>query len=74
MQEQRYTLTLPTELYQELTTLADRRGMTIKELVRQFMKLGLLVAKFEETPNTGLFLKEQQNGSEGTRETRLLLM
>jgi hypothetical protein len=74
VQEQRYTLALPAEIYEELKDQADRRGTTIKELVRQSLKLGLLAIKLEEDPNTGLFIKEKLPHSDSTRETRLLLI
>lgn len=72
MQETRYTLSLPAELYEELRKQADKRGMSIKELVRQSLKLGLLAVKLEDDPETGLFMKERVN-SDSIRETRLLL-
>lgn len=73
MAGQKYTLSLPTEIYGELKAQAERREMTIKELVRQCLKLGLLALKLEEKPNTGLFIKEQLPDSDVTRETRLIL-
>ena len=73
MTEQRYTLTLPAEIYEELRIQAERRGMTIKELVRQCLKLGLIAIKLEETPDSGLFIKERLPDSDGIRETRLIL-
>jgi hypothetical protein len=74
VEEKRYTLTLPEELYTELTNQAKRRGATVKDLVRQSLKLGLLAIKLEDNPNTGLFLKEQMPDSDSIRETRLLLV
>ena len=73
MAEQRYTLTLPSEIYDELRIQADQRGMSIKELVRQCLKLGLLAVKLEEQPDTGLFIRETMPDSDGFRETRLIL-
>jgi hypothetical protein len=74
MSEQRYTLALPTEIYDEIKAQADRRGMSIKELVRQCLKFGLVAIKLDEEPNTDLFIKERvsnSDGSEQTKETRL---
>lgn len=73
MTEQRYTLTLPSEIYEELRIQAERRGMSIKELVRQCLKLSLLAVKLEEQPNTGLFIREALPDSDSFRETRLIL-
>jgi hypothetical protein len=72
--KQRYTLTLPSEVYEELRIKASRRGMTIKELVRIFLKLGLMVVELEERPNSGLYIKEQLPDSEVVRETRLTII
>ncbi len=74
MAGQKYTLSLPTEIYDELRAQAERRETTIKELVRQCLKLGLLAVKLEEKPNNaGLFIKEQLPDSDVMRETRLIL-
>ena len=74
MQEQRYTLTLPAEIYEELKVLADQRKTTIKDLVRQSLKLALLAMKLEDDPNAGIYLKERLPDSDSVRETRLLLL
>lgn len=72
MSETRYTLTLPAEIYEELRLQAEKRGTSIKDLVRQSLKIGLLAMKLEENPETGLFIKEQVE-SGVVRETRLIL-
>lgn len=64
----RYNLVLPEELYQEVQTLADNRHTTVVELLRRFVKLGLLVAKAEESPDMAFILRE------GDRERELLLL
>ncbi len=64
----RYNLVLPEELYQEVQTLADRRHTTVVELLRRFVKLGLLVAKAEESPDTAFLIRE------GDKNQRLLLI
>ncbi len=64
----RYNFVLPEELYQELQALADRRHTTVVDLLRRFVKLGLLVAKAEESPDTGFFIRK------GDEEQRLLLL
>jgi hypothetical protein len=64
----RYNLVLPEELYNELQTVADRRHTTVVELLRRFVKLGLLVAKAEQSPNMAFILRE------GDKERELLLL
>jgi predicted transcriptional regulator len=64
----RYNLKLPEELYQELQTLAERRQTTVLELLRRFVKLGLLVAKAEESPDMAFILRE------GDKERELVLL
>jgi hypothetical protein len=64
----RYNLVLPEELYQEVQAIADRRHTTVVELLRRFVKLGLLVAKAEESPDMAFILRE------GDKEQQLLLL
>lgn len=74
MSEQRYTLALPAEIYDEIKVQAERRNMSIKEMVRQCLKFGLVAMKLDEDPNTDLYIKEQVPSSDGTaqvKETRL---
>jgi hypothetical protein len=64
----RYNLVLPEELYNEVQTIADRHHTTVLEILRRFVKLGLLIAKAEESPNTAFILRE------GDKEQQLLLL
>jgi hypothetical protein len=64
----RYNFVLPKELYQELQALADHRHTTVVDLLRRFVKLGLLVAKAEESPDMAFILRE------GDKERELLLL
>lgn len=54
----RFNLNMPAELFDELQKLADERGVTPTDLLRQFAKLGLLIAKTEKDPNSQLILRE----------------
>jgi hypothetical protein len=72
--EQRYTLTLPTAVYEELRTQSEKRSCSIKEMVRMCLKIGLVAVKLEENPDTGLFLKEKLSDKEGITETRLIVV
>lgn len=64
----RYNLVLPEDLYKEVQALADRRHTTVVDLLRRFIKLGLLVAKAEESPDTAFLIRE------GDKEQQLLLL
>jgi predicted transcriptional regulator len=64
----RYNFVLPEELYQELQALADHRHTTVVDLLRRFVKLGLLVAKAEESPDMAFILRE------GDKERELVLL
>lgn len=54
----RYNLVLPELLFDELKTVADKNGTTVVDLMRRYVKLGLLADRLEEIPNAGLFIKE----------------
>jgi hypothetical protein len=75
MTEQRYTLSLPTEIYNELRAQAEKHNRSIKEIVSQCLKFGLVAIKLDEDPNTDLYLKERIPQTDGkgviTSETRL---
>lgn len=54
----RYTLVLPDELFNAVQTLANQRQTTVVELIRRFIKLGLIAARIEETPGAALIIRE----------------
>jgi ATP-dependent Clp protease ATP-binding subunit ClpC len=64
----RYNLVLPDELYEELQQLADRQHTTVVEILRRFVKLGLLATKISESPGSALIIRE------GDREREILLL
>ena len=64
----RYNLVLPEELFNELHNLAERRHTTVVELLRKFIRLGLLVAKADESPDAVFLLRE------GDKERQLMLL
>jgi hypothetical protein len=66
--EKRYNLSLPEEIYQEVQTLAEHRHTTVLELLRRFVRLGLLVAKAEGSPDMAFILRE------GDKERELVLL
>jgi hypothetical protein len=54
----RYNLALPTDLFEELKEAADTRGMTVVEVLRKFIKLGLLVLDTQDKPGSALIIRE----------------
>jgi hypothetical protein len=54
----RYSLVLPEELFNEVQELATREHTTVVELMRRFIKLGLLAFKVQETPDAALIIRE----------------
>jgi len=44
-EKKRYNLALPVELFDELSHLADAENTTMLEVIRKFIKLGLLLHK-----------------------------
>jgi ATP-dependent Clp protease ATP-binding subunit ClpA len=64
----RYNLVVPEELFDELQQLADRDHTTVVDLLRRFIKLGLLATRINETPGSALLIRE------GEKEREILLL
>jgi ATP-dependent Clp protease ATP-binding subunit ClpA len=64
----RYSLVLPESLYNEVQELSDREQTTVVEVMRRFIKLGLLATRVQATPNASLIIRE------GDREREILLL
>jgi hypothetical protein len=64
----RYNLVLPEELYKAVAEAADERQTTVVELMRKFVKLGLLAIQAEEKPDSALLFRE------GNTETKILML
>ena len=64
----RYNLVLPEALFREVQALADQRHVTVLELLRKFIRLGLLVAKAEDSSDTVFLFRE------GDTERQLVLL
>ena len=60
----RYSLVLPEDLFTALQTLADQRQTTVVDLIRRFIKLGLIAAKVEDTPGVALLIREGETERE----------
>jgi len=54
----RYNLVLPTELFDELQQVADKRHTTVVEVLRKFIKLGLMAVQIDENPSAALLIRE----------------
>ncbi|MCB0105783.1 MAG: hypothetical protein KDE53_07735 [Caldilineaceae bacterium] len=54
----RYTLVLPHELYDEVKRIADVRHISVVELFRKFIRLGILAMKLEDDPESALIIRE----------------
>ena len=64
----RYTLVLPEGLFRDVQQLADREHTAVVEVLRRFIKLGLLVTRLQETPGAALIIRE------GDTERQLVLL
>jgi hypothetical protein len=54
----RYSLVLPEDLFTAIQALADQRQTTVVDLIRRFIKLGLIAAKIEDTPGAALIIRD----------------
>jgi len=54
----RYNLVLPEELFGEVEKIAEKRQTTVVDILRRFIKLGLLATQIEETPDSALLIRE----------------
>ncbi|ETX03462.1 MAG: hypothetical protein ETSY1_47155 (plasmid) [Candidatus Entotheonella factor] len=64
----RYNLVLPQPLFDELQAIADERHTTVLEVLKQFIRLGLLISKAEKSPDVAVILRE------GDRDRDLMLI
>jgi hypothetical protein len=54
----RYNLVLPEKLYDEMYAVASSHHTTVLELMRKFIKLGLLAMELQEKPDASLIIKD----------------
>jgi hypothetical protein len=64
----RYNLVLPEELFAELERMANKRHTSVVEVLRRYIKLGLLVEQIDERPGAELLIRE------GERERQIVLI
>ena len=54
----RYNLALPTALYDEVKQAADKHGVTVVDIIRKFLQIGLMVIKLQDEPGAALIIRE----------------
>lgn len=54
----RYTLVIPQGMYDEVEQIAEQRHATVIDLLRKFIKLGILAVNLEDDPNAALVIRE----------------
>jgi hypothetical protein len=64
----RYNLVLPQDLFDEIKEVADNEGTTVVEVIRKFVKLGLIAVKIQNEPGSALIIRE------GDSEQQLLIL
>lgn len=64
----RYNLVLPNSLFDEVQALANEENVSILELLKRFIKIGLVVTKLSQSPNASFIIRE------GERERELVLL
>lgn len=60
----RYNLVLPQELYDEVQRIADEQHTTVVEVLRKFIRLGLLAFEIQNTPDAALIIREGDDEKE----------
>ncbi len=56
----RYNLVLPEAVFDEVRQVAASQNTTVVEMLRRYIKLGLMVSKLQETPEITLSVKEKE--------------
>lgn len=64
----RYNLALPEELFSKLEEEANKHNTTVVDMLRRFVKLGLLALSIEESPDAALLIRE------GNTEKQIMLL
>lgn len=67
-QSTQLTFTIPPELMSILNHEANKRDLTITELMRKFFRFGLILCKAEENPAIQIIFRE-----EGEEDKRIIL-
>lgn len=54
----KYNLAMPQELFDKLQETADKQHTTVVELLRKFIKLGLLIIELDGRPDSAFLIRE----------------
>jgi hypothetical protein len=81
MSDQKFTVSLPVEIYDALKEIADKRDTSIREIMRQCLKFGLTAIRISEDPNAEIIFRERiQSGEKDgkpiyeIRDSRVMLL
>lgn len=64
----RYNLVLPATLYDEVQKLAGKEQITTLELLKRFIKIGLVLTKLCQSPDASIIIRD------GDKERELVLL
>lgn len=64
----RYSLVLPEAVFDEIQRVADEQQTTVVEIIRKFIKLGLIATEIEKDSSAALIIRE------GDKEKEILLI
>lgn len=69
----RFTLSIPPAIKEELQVMADGDGRTLSDVVRQCLKIGVTMMKISQSEKTEVILKEFTDENEPGKfeETRV---
>lgn len=60
----RYNLALPQELYAELQNIAENEYTTVLEVIKKFIKIGLISVNIQNDPDSKLIIKQKDKERE----------
>ena len=64
----RYNLVLPVSLFDQIESLAEDESASILEILKRFIKIGLLISALAQSPDTKVIIRE------GDRERELVFL
>jgi len=64
----RYSLALREDVFSEIERVASEKQMSFIEVLRRFIKIGLMIERIEKSPDSVLILKE------GDTERQIILI
>jgi len=58
-ERKKYNLTLPQELYEEIEQAALEWDTTVVDVIKRFLRLGLVIRAAQSNPETDILLREK---------------